>query len=169
MGIFRLSDRVIRSERMTIHNVIAFRCRWAVALAAVCLAGCRGEQRLEVAPVRGQVLYNGRAVPNATVIFHPIGETAEQLQKMRPYDDADADGRFELKTYVTGDGAPPGDYEVAIIAMAGGADRESGTAASGSAPSLPRALVQKYADHKQSGIKVKVVPGENKLEPFELK
>jgi hypothetical protein len=137
------------------------------SLAIVSIAGCRGKDRLAVNPVRGQVVYHGHGVPNATVIFHPLGEAAEQLQKMRPYAYADRDGRFELKTYVTGDGAPPGEYEVGIIAIAG-SDRDSPQNPQSSSTTLPRELVQKYANQKTSGIKVTVEPGVNNLDPFVL-
>ncbi len=138
------------------------------ALAVAWIAGCRGEDRLAVNPVHGQVVYNGRGVSNATVIFHPLGEAAEKLQKMRPYAYADQDGRFELKTYVTGDGAPPGEYEVGIIAVAG-SDRDSAPDPQSNSRTLPRDLVHKYANHETSGIKITVEPGENDLEPFVLK
>ena len=52
------------------------KCRYATAVAVlVGLSGCGGDPTPAVAPVRGQVLYNGRPVPNAQVTFHPIGET----------------------------------------------------------------------------------------------
>src|SRR3989304_1124420 len=139
--------------------------RLAVALALAWIAGCRGESRLTVNPVRGQVVYNGRGVPNATVIFHPLGDAAKKLQRMRPYAYADQNGRFELKTYVTGDGAPPGEYEVGIIATAG-SDRDSGSDSQSDSPTLPRALMQKCANQKTSGVKVTVQSGENVLAPF---
>jgi hypothetical protein len=141
------------------------RFMWAVAIAG--LLGCGGKDRIAVSPVHGQVTYNGRGVANATIIFHPVGEVAEQLQKMRPYAYADDNGRFELKTYVTGDGAPPGEYEVGIIA-GGGSDRDSGVGAGASGRSLPRNLMKKYANQKTSGIKVTIRAGENELEPFVL-
>lgn len=131
---------------------------------ALC-SGCGGDDRLEVNPIRGQVTYLGRGVPNATVVLHPIGSAADQLQKMRPYAYVDDQGRFEIKTYVTGDGAPPGEYEVAIITAVGG-DRDDPQASRG--VGLPRNVVQKYADQKTSGIKIRVEPGPNELEPFVL-
>jgi hypothetical protein len=141
------------------------RLRLIGILALICSLGCRGEDRIVVSPVRGQVIYNGHGVPNATIIFHPLGVAAEKLKKMRPYAYADENGRFELKTYVTGDGAPPGEYEVGIIAGSG-SDRDAGPSKTGQP--LPRNLMTKYANQKTSGIKVTVQAGENNLEPFVL-
>jgi hypothetical protein len=142
-------------------------CFSVAALAAVWVVGCRGENRVAVNPVRGQVLYNGRGVPNATVIFYPLGDAADKLKKMRPYAYADANGCFELKTFVTGDGAPTGEYEVGIITTAG-SDRDSAPSPQASSAVLPRELVQKYANQTTSGIKVTVEPGVNELDPFVL-
>jgi hypothetical protein len=138
----------------------------AVCFAFVVAAGCE-EGRLQVNPVHGQVTYKGQGVSNATVIFFPTGPVAEQLKKMRPYAYADQNGRFSLKTYVTGDGAPPGQYRVGIIAVVG-SDRESNDGSQRKSAALPRMLVQKYGNHETSGIEVTVEPGENNLEPFEL-
>jgi hypothetical protein len=135
-------------------------------IALVGCGGCRGDDRLDVNAVRGQVTYRGQGVPNATVVLHPVGEAAKKLRKMRPYAYADEQGRFEIKTYVTGDGAPPGEYEVAIIATANG-DRDDPQAASRSVR-LPTPVVQKYANQKTSGIRIRVEPGPNDLEPFVL-
>jgi hypothetical protein len=161
--------RNVRNRRANGTRTTAMWLRLASAapFALLCAVGCGGDDRLEVSPVRGQVVYQGRGVPNATVIFYPVGEAAEKLKKMRPYAYADESGRFELKTYVTADGAPPGEYEVSIIAVSG-ADRESDPSSQMNSPKLPRALVQKYANQKTSGIRVTVKPGENGLEPFVL-
>jgi hypothetical protein len=140
--------------------------RLFVLVAILGCGGCGDGGRLEVNPVRGQVTYRGQGVPNATVVLHPLGRAAEQLQKMRPYAYADDQGRFEIKTYVTGDGAPPGEYEVAIIAAASG-DRDDPQAASRGI-GLPMPVVQKYANQKTSGIKIRVEPGPNELDPFVL-
>jgi hypothetical protein len=138
----------------------------AFFLASMVVSGCK-EGRLDVNPVHGQVTYKGQGIPNATVIFYPTGPVAEQLKKMRPYAYADNDGRFSLKTYVTGDGAPAGDYRVGVIAVMG-SDRESAKGSPTKLVALPRLLVQKYANQETSGIEVTVEPGENNLKPFEL-
>jgi hypothetical protein len=142
-------------------------------LATTC--GC-GDGRFDVSPVRGKVVYNGQGVPKATVIFFPVDPSDEELAKMRPFAYADGGGQFELKTYVDGDGAPPGKYRVSIIAPMGpppksSKDRPADEVAvtGGSAVGVPPAIVQKYANVDTAGIEVEVKDGQNDLEPFELK
>jgi hypothetical protein len=140
-------------------------------LMLVFSSGCKGKDRLDVSPVRGQVVYSGKGVPNATVIFHPVDPADERAAKMRPFAYADGEGRFEVKTYVTGDGAPPGKYRVSIIAPADGLPtRRKGqpTEASGSPVRIPPAIIQKYRNVDTAGIEVEIHEGENNLEPFEL-
>jgi hypothetical protein len=138
------------------------------------LAGCGGERRLDVSVVRGRVSYQGQGVPKATVIFHPQGEAAEKLGKMRPFAYTDDDGNFQIKTYVEGDGAPAGDYRVSIVAPAkrppGGGVKDVVREEPVVEPTvaLPPPLCQKYLNVDTAGISVTVKEGENELAPFEL-
>jgi hypothetical protein len=144
------------------------------ASVLVAFGGC-GKDRLDVSPVRGKVVCNGQGVPQATVIFFPVEATDEMAAKMRPFAYAGMDGQFEIKTYVDGDGAPPGKYRVSIIAPAGGPptsskDRpaDAPTAAAGPAVMVPPAIIKKYANVETSGIEVDIKEGENNLDPFVL-
>lgn len=137
--------------------------------------GCAKKSRLGVAPVHGSVTYKGQGVPNAIVIFFPIEETAEVVKKIRPFAYADGDGSFDLKTYVKGDGAPPGKYRVSIVAVAGASAAPSGHdspqgASSGpkTAVAIPPEVVKKYGNVETAGLQVTVQEGENKLAPFTL-
>jgi hypothetical protein len=142
------------------------------------VSGCGKKARLAVSPVRGRVTYNGQGVPKATVIFHPADGAEVDAKKMRPFADTDNEGKFELKTYVRGDGAPPGEYRVTIIGIGSftsggvGKDRPGGEAEN--APVVtnmnsPPVLAKKYGEVGTSGIEVTVQEGENNLPPFELK
>jgi hypothetical protein len=62
------------------------------------------------------------------------------------------DGRFTLRTSREGDGAPVGDYEVAIV------EHRVATAGEGS-PLAPQRLPEKYSDFPTSGLKATVKPG----------
>ena len=73
------------------------------------------------------------------MIFHPQEDADEKAKKMRPFAYADGEGNFELKTYVDGDGAPPGTYRVSIIAASGGPTAERGAEVLRTAVSNPRA------------------------------
>lgn len=152
------------------------RMPWVVLLTAiVSLCGCGSKQRLQVAPVRGQVLYDGHGVAGATVIFHPQGNVPEEAKKMRPYAFADAEGRFELKTYVDGDGVPPGDYRVSIAFAGAGApsgrdDGASGGPAGATRPAapIPLSVRTKFSNVDTAGISLTIHEGQNELDPIVL-
>jgi hypothetical protein len=85
----------------------------ALALLVVLLAGCGKRGWLETYPVKGTVLVGGKAAPGATVSFHP-----KEMQGDKPYlptGQTDENGEFTLATFVSGDGAPAGEYDVTII------------------------------------------------------
>lgn len=141
-------------------------------------SGCKKNARLTVSPVHGRVTYNGQGVPRATVIFQPVEDSSEGAKKLRPFGDTDDQGKFDMKTYVRGDGAPPGKYRVSIIGIGsfstGGAGKDKPGGEAENAPpvtnmNIPSALAKKYGDANTSGIDVTVREGENNLPPFELK
>ena len=138
------------------------------------VTGCGGKSRLAVAPVRGRVTYKGQGVPRATVIFLPVGETAETVKRLRPFAYTDDQGAFNLKTYVNGDGAPFGKYRVGIVAPTAGPTKRSkddpagATASTAPAVSIPSNVTNKFGNPDTSGIEVTVVEGENNLPPFAL-
>jgi hypothetical protein len=171
-----LQSTVWHRRRKVRRNRGRLRQYMVLALAAWVVAttgGCRGKGRLHVSPVRGQVVYKGQGVPGTTIIFFPIGDTVESVGKMRPFAYGQPDGRFEIKTYVEGDGAPPGKYRVSIIAPAGGPggsmkDRPADAPAIASGVGVPPAIAKKYANVDTAGIEVTIEEGENNLEPFVL-
>jgi hypothetical protein len=148
----------------------------ACVLSVFPASGCSRKSRLSVAPVRGRVVYRGQGVPKATVIFHPAEVAIEKAKKLRPFAYADGQGNFELKTYIDGDGAPPGTYRVSIIAVSTGPmsrgrkDAPAGEpeAASVATVTIPPEVTAKYGNVETSGIEVTVHEGENNLEPFVL-
>jgi hypothetical protein len=145
---------------------------WA-ALSLV-MAGCGEKARLEVYPVSGRVEYQGQGVPKATVIFHSTQPAVEGERQLRPFAYADDDGNFRLKTYVTDDGAAPGEYKVRIVAASHGSVAPSKDAPVQEAsppapgPKIPPAITAKYGDAETSGIVVQIKEGENQLPPFQL-
>jgi hypothetical protein len=169
------STKLRRSREKTSNDCRLRHCTMFVVAASVVASagGCGGERRLDVSPVRGQVLYKGQGVPGTTVIFFPVGDTVESLGKMRPFAYGQPDGRFEIKTYVESDGAPPGTYRVSIIAPAGGPgsskkDRPVEELASAGGAGVPPAIAKKYSNVATAGIEVTIEDGENNLEPFVL-
>ncbi|MBI1347681.1 hypothetical protein GC163_15505 [bacterium] len=88
------------------------------ALCAACvflLSGCGGDGRPRLVHTEGTVLLSGQPLEGATVAFQPIVED-EKAKYQRPSSGiTDASGKFQLKTYEPGDGAPVGKYRVAIV------------------------------------------------------
>ncbi len=76
----------------------------AAMLAFVC-AGCGSNLQ----PAGGQVSVDGTPVKEGTIMFYPVGGG-------RPATGVIADGKFTLSFEKPGDGLPPGDYKVVIVA-----------------------------------------------------
>src|SRR5262245_36435701 len=81
----------------------------ASALLALGAVSCGGGPKLH--PVRGKVLFQGKPTDGAVVVFHPTGADAAAL---KPSGTVGPDGTFSLSTHPHGDGAPAGDYVVAV-------------------------------------------------------
>jgi hypothetical protein len=126
---------------------------WLFALLVT--LGCSSSGELTTAPVSGKVTYNGKPVPNGTVMFVPdqgppaTGEIAK-------------DGSYRLSTYTDGggDGAVLGNHKISITALqdTSGAlpEQRSGT---------PKAIVpRKYLSHETSGLTAEVRAGDNTID-----
>ena len=62
-------------------------------------------------PVSGQVLVDGEAVKDIWVTLHEENEQPESLQ---PKAQTDEEGKFKITTYIGGDGAPAGKYNITV-------------------------------------------------------
>lgn len=87
--------------------------RAAVAVVLLSLAACgekvQGPARKPTSPVTGEVYVDGQPVTDLQVTCHDV----KGLDKANPTDSlaiTDEEGSFALRTYVEGDGVPPGDY-----------------------------------------------------------
>lgn len=114
--------------------------------------------------VSGQVLLGDKPVPGATVVFHPVDPSKFKWDE-RPQGRTDNEGRFTLTTYEGNDGAPAGEYQVAIAYVQSGdddgADQRKWTR-------QPVSIPPKYWSHKTSGLIAKVDKRETTLTPFVL-
>jgi hypothetical protein len=59
----------------------------------------------------GTVTYQGKPLEKALVTYHP------QTGEYSPFDETDAEGKFELTTFDQGDGGPAGSYKVVVTKM----------------------------------------------------
>ena len=82
--------------------------RLTAAALLLALAGCSG--RVRTYPVSGEVYVDGKPAEGAFVFLHPDG--GQPPDAPRPFAQADAEGRFALSSYVSGDGAAAGEYVV---------------------------------------------------------
>jgi hypothetical protein len=81
----------------------------AVVFPILALVGCG---RSDLAPVRGQVVCNGKPVGDGTIIFSPMSEASKPGKGATGT--LDAEGKFVLSTDVPNDGALIGKHRVAV-------------------------------------------------------
>jgi hypothetical protein len=119
------------------------------------VAGCGAAGRVPVFPVQGQVLFNGKPAAGAQVVFHPAGKTGSDA--LRPTAQVDADGKFTLTTFTSGDGAPAGEYEVTVEQWVSKNDD----------PAV-NVLPARYRQVRTSGLRVTIAANENQVPTIKL-
>lgn len=128
------------------------------------LVGCSGDGKLSVYPVSGTVTQNGKPLDGATVYLYAKDEAVIAAKTPVPQGKTDASGKFQLKTYEANDGAPAGEYNVAIVAMKVVNDSED-----------PEQIVEtdllkgRYSDSAQSGLTATVQESATEVPVFDLK
>jgi hypothetical protein len=133
----------------------------AAALAALVLlygiSHLFGSGRPRVYPVQGKVFFEERPVAGASVSLDPTWEPDPGFP--RPHALVKDDGSFVLETFGKEDGAPSGEYRVAVTWY----EKTQGE-------DLPtrNQLPKKYAAFHTSGLTVKVAAGTNQIEPLRL-
>jgi hypothetical protein len=108
-------------------------------------------------PVQGQVVCDGCAVAGAFVEFFLVNPESKRRVSVG---DAvtEGDGSFTLSTYLPNDGAPAGEYQVAVYFRASLTDPRN----------TPTPLPEKYRNPETSGLTATVKAGKNMF-TFELK
>lgn len=129
-------------------------------VALVCSSSCGPDEKLlrkPVYPVSGQVFLRGKPAAGPLVIFRPARDAEDMTYFPTGYPRGKVakDGTFRLSTYGAFDGAPAGDYEVAVVWGSDGAEDD------------PRRAP--YMNPKTSGLRAEVKEGPNELPPFHLK
>ncbi len=130
----------------------------AAVVAVLLFCSCNSQGKLH--PVHGQVIVAGKPAEGALVVFHRIGETSPDYPK--PSGQVDADGSFTLGTYAAGDGAPVGEYIVAIAWLGDVAQANPVTG------EIPTKLSARYAEVKSSPLRAQVKEGPNEIPAFQL-
>ena len=132
-------------------------------LACAAMFGCAEPEPLGPAPqaVHGSVAYQGKPASGFRVTFHPQFDLGER--QFAPSAMTDAEGKFTLTSYKSGDGAPAGKYAVTIEwphVINTGDEHDA-------QPTVDR-LKGRFANPAKSAWNVDVAPGENRLEPFQI-
>jgi len=125
------------------------------------IAGCSDQP--PAYPVNGKVLVNGSPAEGAGVFLIPDNPLPAELRVPKSRARVDAEGNFAVSTYATGDGAPAGGYGVSIVwitQLNDAADPEE-------AQTVDR-LEGRFADPKESGLRLEVAAGLNEIPAFEL-
>jgi hypothetical protein len=79
-------------------------------LAACLIAGCSKNAATACYPVEGTVVYQGKPLAEAMVVFHPLANPASA--KVVAF--TDSAGKFQLATRQSGDGVPAGKYGITV-------------------------------------------------------
>ena len=132
-----------------------------VVLSLLVFVSACSSGRKPVYPVKGQVLVNGKPAANAQILFHPAEGAPDEL---RPAGHTDDDGYFTLTSYVNGDGAPEGNYNVTVtwFRVYHGGNR------GGTEVVRYNALPQHYAQPTSSPLHTTVNKGSNVLPALQL-
>lgn len=126
-----------------------------IALFVSILSGC-AEKRIEVFPVSGKIVYQGKPPVGATVVLHPVNALDSDFAPTGTVKD---DGSFAITSYDPDDGAPLGDYIATIEWYR--YDKNLGGVG-------PNVLPRKYANWKSSPVKLSVSNGPNQVQPITI-
>ncbi|MCI0461502.1 MAG: hypothetical protein L0Z62_31510 [Gemmataceae bacterium] len=150
---------------MNIHRSSPpLRWLWLALFLALSSISCSGSGSTLV-PVEGKVLYKNEPAKGVLVTFHPKG--GDPIKTVRPVGLTGEDGAFTLTTG-TDKGAAPGEYTVTFIWSEEVSPKGKGKILT-EAPDTRDRLGGAFADVAKSPFRVKIEPGTNQLQPFELK
>ena len=126
----------------------------ALALVLALASGCgsRPQSPIPLSEVRGMVKYNGQPLAKGTITFMPVGGTNSASGDIE-------NGAYSLSTFVKGDGAPPGEYKVAVSAW----EKEPDMGVEG-VPKIPR----RYFDANQSQLTATISSEKSQTKDFDL-
>jgi hypothetical protein len=113
----------------------------ATAVIFACtIVGCSGDDRPKTYPVSGIVTLNGKPVDGATVTFMRADSGQYNAVSL-----TDANGKYQLTTFQSGDGATEGSYKVTVTKY--GRDKEVSPYETGSeTQTIDDGDVQSYED-----------------------
>lgn len=141
----------------------------ALLAAVAAVAGCSSNGP-KLYPTTGKVTVKGQAAEGALVVFHPKGNDA--IDALRPSGTVGADGTFTLVSGPDANGAPAGEYEVAVVWDAPPPPPKGklkGMGGEGEAKEVGDRLRGRYKNPKTSGLTATVTAGPTQVPTFDLK
>jgi hypothetical protein len=145
---------------LTRRQIVFLACLGLALLACSCSSG---PARKRCYPVTGSVQVKGQPAQGVLVVFYPANKPDPSAPSASAT--TDSEGKFKLSTYEADDGAPPGDYDVALTWRADGFQRAKG----GFKKSEDQDRFKgKYRDPKNSGLSAHVGEQPTELQPFTL-
>jgi hypothetical protein len=144
------------STKMLSESAKPMKSYWLLvgAVLPLCvLGGCGRGERLTVYPVQGKVLVVGIPAGNASVFFYPCDPTQQRISTATTA----SDGTFWLTTFVSGDGAPEGEYDVTVVWPDYSIPRDE------CADPLHDRLKLRYADRKKTELHATIRPRKNEV------
>src|SRR5688572_27101911 len=96
-------------ELNLVHTVLVF------CMLAPCVSGC-GEDR-GLVPVRGRVTFDGGPPPKPGRLNFGPTKSADGFVQRPGHAGFDADGKFEVTSYQSGDGLTPGSYRINVLCV----------------------------------------------------
>jgi hypothetical protein len=140
-----------------------------VSLGILILAGCGTSEKIKnrqpVFPVSGQFTVDGAPAAGAMISFHPIA-AASAGRAIPSQARADAEGKFQLTTYATADGAPQGEFIVTVYWPAPRSPAASHEYESSELP--PDRLRGRFASPSSSGLRARVLDEPTDFPPVDL-
>jgi len=140
--------------------------RLALMMGLIVLSGC-GKKGTATYQVTGTVTIDGKPAEGARVIFCPQQGVDPEAARLRPLGVTDSSGQFVLTTYVKGDGAPPGNYNLIVTWPEPPRPRPEG--GGGRTSRGKDRLKGKYGSPDKSGLVATVEQGATTVPPIELK
>ena len=128
-------------------------------LIPLTVSGCSGssedkwtKQRPQTYPVNGIVTFNGKPLPEATVVFHSnSGDSQAAVGRTNQA------GEFQMRTFEDGDGAVAGEHHVTVTCVKTEGPPEGANLDEIQVVIKEVSLIpQKYADPTKSGLTAKV-------------
>jgi hypothetical protein len=130
-------------------------------IPAILCSSCGSKEQKPLVAVKGRVLFEGKPVPHALVVFHPLAAEGS----VRPRAQVAEDGSFKLTSYATHDGARPGEYRVTVEWWL---TRATAKTPEGSNLTPTNRLPARYGKAETSGLLVRIDEGTHELPTFNL-